>query len=130
MSSKILVVDDDPNTLLILEYILLRKGYDVLTARHGIDGLKLAVQEVPDLVVLDVMVPGLSSLEICRRLRNRKKTSQIPVLMLSVVDEDKGLMACADECLIKPINLPQFSGTVEKMLSQEKTSIIKDTKLK
>jgi len=119
MESKILVVDDDPNLLWILEYMLLRQGYDVLTARHGIDGLKLAVQEVPDLVILDVMIPGLNNFEICHRLRHRKKTAQIPVLTLSAYDKDNGLKACADEYLVKPINRVQFLATVEKLLAQK-----------
>jgi len=119
MESKILVVDDDENTLDVLEYMLVRQGYEVLTARNGIDGLKLAVQEVPDLVVLDVMMPGLDGFEVCRRLRHDSNTAQIPILLLSGVDRDNGFKICADEYLVKPIKKLQFLATVEKLLTQK-----------
>ena len=119
MGSKILVVDDDENTLYVLEQMLVQKGYEVLTARNGIDGLKLAVQEVPDLVVLDVMMPGLDGFEVCRRLRHGPNTAQIPVLLLSGVDRDDGFKICADDYLVKPIKKLQFLTTVEKLLAQK-----------
>jgi len=81
--SKILIVDDNPSVLRLLEHTLTKEGYEVLTAKNGIEGLKMASQEVPDLTILDVMLPGIDGFEVCHRLRGEAKTASIPVLMMS-----------------------------------------------
>lgn len=118
--SKILVVDDDPGILRLLQYILSHEGYEVLTASNGIEGLRVAQQEMPDLIVLDVMLPGLDGFEVCHRLRSGPATAQMPVLMLSAkgqeVDRQTGLKAGADEFLVKPVDRPKLLDTVRDLL--------------
>ena len=83
MNEKIMVVDDEPNMLALLEIVLRRKGYTVLSADGAYQALALLAQEKPDLFILDVMMPGVSGLELCQRLRARPDTARTPVIMLS-----------------------------------------------
>lgn len=101
--AKILIVEDDPDALRLATFFLKRAGYEVLSAEDGVRGLQLAREAEPDLVVLDWLLPGLSGLEVCRKLR---RDSQVPVLMLtsldSVADRVEGLETGADDYLVKP----------------------------
>ena len=119
--SKILVVDDDPGILRLLEYTLTREEYQVLTASNGIEGLRKAQEDGPDLVVLDVMLPGLDGFEVCHRLRSSPSTAQIPVMMLSAkgqaADLDTGSKVGADKYLIKPVDRVELLNTVQEMLA-------------
>jgi len=120
--SKILVVDDDPGILRLLEYILTKEEYQVLTASNGIEGLRRAQEEAPDLVILDVMLPGLDGFEVCHRLRSGPRTAELPVIMLSAkgqaIDRDTGVKTGADEYLVKPVNRVELLNTVQGMLAR------------
>jgi CheY-like chemotaxis protein len=83
MNEKILVVDDEPASLALMEIMLRRKGFTVVTAGDAYRALALLAKEKPDLIILDVMMPGITGIELCRELRSRPDTAQIPVLMLS-----------------------------------------------
>ena len=83
MSRKILVIDDDPVATRLIEYTLKQRGFQVLTAQNGVEGLKKAQKEEPDLVVLNVMLPGMDGFEVCHRLRSEDTTAQLPILILS-----------------------------------------------
>ena len=88
--SKILVVDDDPNVVELVKLYLERDGQDVLIARDGATGLELALEEQPDLVVLDLMLPRMDGMAVCRAIREQ---SSVPVVMLTaMVDEDDRLV--------------------------------------
>jgi len=106
MSNSILVVEDEPALVDTLEYNLVRQGYTVNTARDGYTALDLARSLRPDLIVLDVMLPGLDGFEICRTLRQEMTT---PILMLTAKDDeiDKvvGLEVGADDYLTKPFSM-------------------------
>ena len=119
--SKVLVVDDDQGTLRLFEYILSRQGYEVLTVANGIDGLRIVQQEAPDLVVLDVMLPGLDGFEVCHRLRSAPDTAQTPVIMVSAKgqesDRQTGLKVGADEYLVKPVDRAELLAAVERLLA-------------
>ena len=119
--AKILVVDDDPSILRLLAHILEHEGYDVITTSNGIKGLQITQKELPDLVILDVMLPGLDGFEVCHRLRKQPSTAQIPVLMLSAkgqpIDKDTGLKVGANEYLVKPINRGDFLAALERLLA-------------
>ncbi|MCK4226587.1 response regulator, partial [candidate division WOR-3 bacterium] len=121
--SRILVVDDDPTGLRLVKYILVPEGHEVLNASNGIEGLQVALREVPDLIVLDVMLPGLDGFEVCHRLRGGAKTARIPILMLSgktrLTDRDIGLKVGADEYLMKPVDRREFLDTVQRLLAQK-----------
>ena len=106
MAKKILVIEDDRQALNLMEYILKKKGYDVLLARDGLEGARRAQTETPDLIILDVMLPGLDGYEVCQLLRQKAETSGLPILMMSgkVHQDDKevGLRVGATDYLEKP----------------------------
>src|SRR5689334_14206805 len=107
---RVLVVDDDPKILSLLRRGLSFEGYQVETAEDGLGALTAARDQPPDLVVLDVMMPGLDGLEVCRRLR--AGAEDVPILMLTardtVPDRVAGLDAGADDYLVKPFAFPEL----------------------
>jgi DNA-binding response OmpR family regulator len=108
MSKKILIVEDDPSFSRAINHIIQKEGYDVITAANGLAGLRMAQEEKPDLLVLDVMLPGLDGFEICFRLRQAPLTAALPIIMLSAKGQDSdrttGLGVGANEYLTKPVN--------------------------
>jgi DNA-binding response OmpR family regulator len=126
MAYKILVVEDDPATSRLVDYTLRHEGYEVITAFNGLDGLRKALNESPDLVVLDVMLPGLDGFEICNRLRANQSTAKLPILMLSAkaqeIDKTTGLKVGADEYLAKPAAPADIVSHVGKLLAGKKST--------
>lgn len=114
---KILIVEDEPALLETLSYNLTRQGYEVVQASDGLVALKLAREQQPDLVVLDVMLPGLDGFEVCRILR---KETSIPILMLTAradeVDKVVGLEMGADDYLTKPFSMRELLARVKAHL--------------
>ena len=123
MNEKILVVEDDPSALRLIQYTLQYEGYQVLTATNGLAGLKKAQSEEPDLVILDVMLPGMDGFEICHRLRGDPQTAGLPILMLSAkaqeVDKITGLKVGADDYVSKPADTAEIVRRVERLLAQK-----------
>ncbi len=117
MESKILVVEDDTTLLEMLEYNLSRQGYQVVTAKDGRSALTFARQEKPDVIVLDVMLPGIDGFEVCRILR---KEFSFPILMLTArteeVDKIVGLEMGADDYLTKPFSMRELLARVKALL--------------
>lgn len=117
MSQKVLVVEDEATLLETLEYNLQRQGYEVVTAQDGYEALESAREEKPDLLLLDVMLPGLDGFEVCRILR---KEMSVPILMLTARDEevDKvvGLEVGADDYLTKPFSMRELMARVKALL--------------
>ena len=117
MDSKILVVEDDNTLLEMLEYNLSRQGYQVVTAKDGRSALTFARQEKPNLIVLDVMLPGIDGFEVCRILR---KEFSFPILMLTArteeVDKIVGLEVGADDYLTKPFSMRELLARVKALL--------------
>lgn len=117
MESKILVVEDDNTLLEMLDYNLARQGYQVVTAKDGRSALTFARQEKPDLIVLDVMLPGIDGFEVCRILR---KEFSFPILMLTArteeVDKIVGLEMGADDYLTKPFSMRELMARVKALL--------------
>ena len=115
--TRILVVDDEPTIRESVGYALQREGFDVSSARDGTEALRLARSEAPDVVVLDVMLPGLSGREVCRQLR---AVSDVPILMLSArggeVDRVLGLELGADDYVTKPFSLAELVSRVRALL--------------
>jgi two-component system sensor histidine kinase/response regulator len=107
-AGKVLVVDDEPQNVMLLQDLLEARGYQVLTAGDGQDGLALASEHNPDVVLLDVMMPRLSGFDVCRRLKAEPSTAMIPVLLVSALDarEDRlaGIGAGASDFINKPID--------------------------
>lgn len=116
MSERILVIEDDERIAQVLERGLIFEGYRVDVANDGSDGLRTARESPPDLVVLDLMLPGMDGLEVCRRLR---AASNVPILMLTARDtvEDRviGLDAGADDYLLKPFSFDELLARIRAL---------------
>ena len=115
--ARVLVIDDDEQLRTALRRALAFEGHDVVLARDGVDGLQQARDQPPELIVLDVLMPGIDGLEVCRRLR---AGSDVPVLMLTardeVADRVRGLDAGADDYLVKPFAVDEFLARVRALL--------------
>ncbi|MBI4286929.1 MAG: response regulator transcription factor [Chloroflexi bacterium] len=116
-TNRVLIVEDDHTLLSVLQYNLTKEGYDALTASDGIQALETARTRKPDLIILDIMLPGMSGLELCRILR---KEMTVPVLMLTarVEEADKvaGLDSGADDYMTKPFSTRELLARVRAIL--------------
>ncbi len=124
MDKKILVIEDDPASLRLMVYTLQHEGYQVITAANGLEGLRKALKEKPDLLILDVMLPGIDGFEVCHRLRAESQTAHLPILMLSgkaqEIDKDTGLKVGADDYVTKPVSPSETASRVRALLAQQK----------
>jgi DNA-binding response OmpR family regulator len=126
MDKKILVIEDDPATSRLVDYSLRHEGYQVTTASNGLEGIRKAHNEAPDLIILDVMLPGMDGFEICHRLRSDPDTAELPILMFSAkaqeIDKDTGLKVGADDYLSKPSAPADIVDHVQKLLAKKNRS--------
>mgnify|MGYP005858695279 FL=1 len=115
--AKILIVEDEPSLLDTLQYNLKKQGYEVLTATNGLEAVDLARSEKPDLLVLDLMLPGMDGFEVCRTLR---QDMNMPILMLTAradeIDKVVGLEVGADDYVTKPFSLRELMARVKALL--------------
>jgi two-component system alkaline phosphatase synthesis response regulator PhoP len=127
---KILLIDDDPDVHTVVKKILEPKSYEVVSAYDGNEGLSKVVEERPDLIILDVIMPGKHGFDVCHELKTDEKYhffSNIPVLMLTVYPEDRekmhlsmreGMMMEAEDYLQKPIDPEELAKRVEELLKK------------
>jgi len=105
---KILVIEDEEDILALIHYNLIKEGFQVLSSTCGEEGLKLAQSQAPDLILLDLMLPGIDGLEVCRTLKSKQHTQGIPIIMLTAKGEEsdvvKGLELGADDYVTKPFS--------------------------
>jgi CheY-like chemotaxis protein/MinD-like ATPase involved in chromosome partitioning or flagellar assembly len=120
MPQKILVIDDHPETLKVVSFILRRYGYDVTTVQEGLEGIAAAETQRPDLILLDVMMPGIDGYEVCRRFRAHADLLNVPIIMFtakSQIDEKwAGFQAGADDYVIKPTEPEELVARIEALL--------------
>jgi len=137
--ASILLVDDEEDILELLKYNLFRECYQVLAVTTGEEAVKAVHQSPPDLIILDLMLPGMDGLEVCKNLKNAAETNPIPIIMLTAKGEDSdiiiGLELGADDYIIKPFSPKILLARVKAVLrrkkesSQEHLSIIKQGEL-
>jgi pilus assembly protein CpaE len=127
MVEKILIVDDDMDSLKLIGLMLQRNGYEVSAARSGSQALAKAEAEQPDLIILDVMMPDMNGLDVCRRLRTGASTSQIPIIMFTaktlIDDKVKGFEAGADDYLTKPTHPAELTSRVKAVLTRQAAKV-------
>lgn len=127
MSERILIIEDDRSTARLTEYTLRQAGYEVDVASDGFEGLRRALAEHPDLIILDIMLPGLDGYEVCHRVRQKPETANLPILMISAKarqdDKDIGLRVGADEYLTKPVDPSEILARVESLLAGRSNTV-------
>jgi DNA-binding response OmpR family regulator len=120
MKKSVLVVDDEPNIVLSLEFLLKRAGYDVRVARSGEDAVKAVTERVPDLIVLDVMLPALDGYHVCETIRADPRLNSARILMLTAksrdVEREKALALGADDYMTKPFSTRELVERVRSIL--------------
>ncbi len=121
----ILVVEDEEDVLELLRFNLTREGFSVSTATRGEDGLKAVAQKRPDIIVLDLMLPGLGGLEVCRQLKRDPKTSGIPIVMVTAKSEEAdivvGLEVGADDYVTKPFSIKVLISRLRVTLRRQQS---------
>jgi DNA-binding response OmpR family regulator len=120
MSKTVLIADDEPNIVISLEFLLEQDGYRVLLARDGHEALEAIEREVPDLVLLDVMLPRLSGYDVCQRIRQKPELAKVRVIMLTArgreVEVTKGLALGADAYVTKPFSTRDLLEQIRRQL--------------
>ena len=125
---EILVVEDEPAQREVLAYNLEAEGFRVIRAGTGDEALLLVDEDTPDIVVLDWMLPGVSGIEICRRLKTRNQTRDLPIIMLSArteeVDRVRGLETGADDYVVKPYSVVELVARVRSQLRRARPATV------
>lgn len=120
LKQKILAVDDEQNILELISYNLHEDGYEVITATTGEEALDILQQQTPDLIMLDIMLPGQDGLQVCKQIKNNKETSAIPIIMLTArgeeIDKVLGLEMGADDYVVKPFGVRELLARVKALL--------------
>jgi len=128
IAPRILVVEDEPSQVEILRFNLHQQGYDVRVEMDGEEGLQAAIEDPPDLILLDWMLPNLSGIEICRKLRRAKETREVPIIMLTARSEERdkvrGLDIGADDYITKPYSIKELIARIHSALRRPTASIV------
>ncbi len=130
MKARILIVEDEEALALLLRYNLEAEGYDVETVTRGDEADLQLKERASELVILDWMLPGLSGIELCRRLRSRPETRQLPIIMLTARGEEservRGLVTGADDYIVKPFSVPELIARVRALLRRARPERLAD----
>ena len=125
-SAKILIVDDEPDIIEFLSYNLKREGYEIVSANNGREGLTVAERERPDLIILDIMMPEMDGVEVCRQLREREHFQQTVITFLTAREEDYSQIAAldmgGDDYITKPIRPMVLISRIKALLRRKKSS--------
>ncbi len=127
LAPKILIVEDEVSQVEILRFNLCQQGFDVSVAMDGEEGVQAAVEDPPDLILLDWMLPNLSGIEICRQLRRNKSTREVPIIMLTARSEERdkirGLNIGADDYVTKPYSIKELIARIRSALRRPLASV-------
>lgn len=130
MTPNILVVEDEDSLATLLQYNLQKEGYSVTMAGDGEEALLLVDEKLPDLIVLDWMLPKLSGIEVCRRLRQRNETRNVPIIMLTARGEEtdriRGLDTGADDYVVKPFSMTELAARIRAVLRRLRPGLAED----
>ena len=130
MTPYVLIVEDETSISTLLEYNLKHEGFETALAEDGDTALMMAEERVPDLILLDWMLPKLSGVEVCRRLRRKKPTASVPIIMLSARGEEDdrvtGLDIGADDYMVKPFSMPELLARIRALLRRTQTDALSD----
>jgi two-component system phosphate regulon response regulator PhoB len=130
MTPHILVVEDEDSLATLLQYNLQKEGYDVALAGDGEEALLLVDERLPDLIVLDWMLPKVSGIEVCRRLRQRNETRNLPIIMLTARGEEtdrvRGLDTGADDYVVKPFSMTELTARIRAVLRRLRPGLAED----
>lgn len=125
MAHKILIVDDEPNILISLEYLMQREGFEVSVARDGLQAIAAIESSPPDLVLLDVMMPGKTGMEVCQHVRAQDRLRDMRIIMLTAkgreTDVAKGLALGADAYVTKPFSTRDLVAQVRTLLQARRS---------
>jgi|SRR5687768_3760939 len=128
MSPTILIVEDEADVALMLRYNLEAEGFKVQTATTGDEAVERMREAIPDLILLDWMLPGLSGIELCRRWRAREETSRVPIIMITARGEEeeriRGLATGADDYVVKPFSVPELIARITALLRRSSPQLV------
>jgi two-component system phosphate regulon response regulator PhoB len=130
MTPHVLVVEDEDSLATLLQYNLQKEGYEVTLAGDGEEALLMVDERLPDLIVLDWMLPKVSGIEVCRRLRQRNETRNVPVVMLTARGEEsdrvRGLDTGADDYVVKPFSMTELGARLRAVLRRIRPGLAED----
>ena len=130
LTPHVLVVEDEDSLATLLQYNLQKEGYEVSLAGDGEEALLMVDERLPDLIVLDWMLPKVSGIEVCRRLRQRNETRNVPIIMLTARGEEsdrvRGLDTGADDYLVKPFSMTELTARIRAVLRRIRPGLAED----
>ena len=130
MKTCILIADDEPNQLELMDFNLTNAGFSIIKAGNGKEAIELIENHSPDLIILDWMMPKMSGIDVCRTLRSRSETKQIPIIILSARSEDSdkslGLDTGADDYISKPFSPKELISRVKALLRRARPALVND----
>jgi two-component system phosphate regulon response regulator PhoB len=126
----ILIIEDEPDISELIEYSLTQSGYSIIVSDNGEKGIEFARKHSPDLILLDLMLPGINGIDVCRVLKNDKDTSEVSIIMLTALGQEediiKGLETGADDYVTKPFSFPVLEARIQSVLRRVKKDNIKN----
>ena len=126
----ILIIEDEPDISELIEYSLTQSGYRIIVSDNGEKGIEFARKHSPDLILLDLMLPGINGIDVCRVLKNDKDTSEVSIIMLTALGQEediiKGLETGADDYVTKPFSFPVLEARIQSVLRRVKKDNIKN----
>ena len=127
MKAKVLLVDDEPDFLQLAEYNLVRQGYEVFAAANGVEALHQARRVLPDVILLDLMLPDIDGVSVCEILRAQPSTADVPVIVVSALDgmitRDRSTEAGARSYFKKPVDLHALADCVASVVTQQQAAL-------